>query len=174
VIVERTDEDHNLDDLVVMHMLHQLDAKVGDVASTVRSGFKWAEAGEGQGLFLCVCVAPCLDSKNCGRTFWKDTRDTVGINGHKVKVPLKWLTAKDGTPLTLAIWCCANCSVKGSGSVEATWVGRFHDIPARLLRMEHEVRSRAYDGLFESMQKAYGKGFGEANYVTVVLYRRAS
>jgi hypothetical protein len=37
-------------------MLHSLDAEVGSPASTVRSGFKWADVVHGDALELCVCT----------------------------------------------------------------------------------------------------------------------
>jgi len=64
--------------------------------------------------------------------------------------------------------------VQGIGSVRELWFGRFQDIPARLLRWEHEERSREYNGLFESMRKAYGEEFGERNPVVVLTYYRVS
>ena len=62
--------------------------------------------------------------------------------------------------------------VQGTGKVKALWFGYFKDIPARILRFEHEERSRSYRGLLASMRHAYGKGFSEDNPVTVVVYER--
>lgn len=39
-----------------LHMLHELDATVGQLASTVRNGFKWADLGWGEQIELCVCT----------------------------------------------------------------------------------------------------------------------
>jgi len=108
-----------------LHMLHTLDADVGSPASTVRNGFKWADAGLDEELELCVC-----------------TRDPETHD------------------------------VQGTGTVLETWFGRFCDIPARYLRFEHEIRSREYNGLLDSMRKAYGGEFSENSPVTVLVYRR--
>lgn len=109
----------------IMHMLHSLDIEVGDLASTVRSGFKWADLEAGEDFDLCVC-----------------TRDP---ETHEVQ---------------------------GAGHVWDLWFGFFKDVPARLLSVEHEKRSREYTGLLASMRKAYGEDFHEGRPVTVVIYRR--
>ena len=62
--------------------------------------------------------------------------------------------------------------VQGKGKVEFLWFGYFKDIPAKLLSYEHELRSREYWGLFDSMRKAYGTDFGESSPVTVIVYER--
>ena len=54
------------------------------------------------------------------------------------------------------------------------WVGRFAELPARLLQWEHDKTSRDYAGLVASMTKAYGDQFAEHQFVTMVIYRRAS
>jgi len=64
--------------------------------------------------------------------------------------------------------------VQGEGVVLALWFGYFKDIPAKLLSYEHEIRSREYSGLFDSMRKAYGVNFREDSPVTVIIYRRLS
>lgn len=38
-----------------LHMLHTLDAAVGEETSTVRNGFKWADLGVDEEIELCVC-----------------------------------------------------------------------------------------------------------------------
>lgn len=114
-----------------LHMLHSLDASVGATASTVRSGFKWADLEEREQIELCVCE-----------------RYTDEYGEH------------------------AEHDVQGEGVVLALWFGYFKDIPARILRYEHEVRSREYGGLLDSMRKAYGKDFREDSPVTVVIYKR--
>ena len=126
----------------VMHMLHSLDANVGDLASTVRYGTKW-ENTHGADLILCVCSAPCEEDKR------ESCNDP------------------DGEP-------CINCTRQGTGKVTTTWVGKFSDIPARLIAYEHEVRSREYPGLLASMNKAYGSwtDFDENSTVVIVLYER--
>ena|SRR5690349_2874149 len=48
----------------VMHMLHPLDATVGEVATTVRLGTRWADS-RGDELILCVCDAHCLAPETC-------------------------------------------------------------------------------------------------------------
>jgi hypothetical protein len=37
-------------------MLHSLDAEVGNLASTVRNGFKWADLNDLEAIELCVCT----------------------------------------------------------------------------------------------------------------------
>lgn len=106
-----------------LHMLHTLDVNFGEITSTVRNGFKWADLAQDEQIELCVCLN----------------------GGHEVK---------------------------GLGVVKDLWFGRFKDIPARLIRNEHEVRSRSYDGLLDSMQYAYGDKFTEESPVTVVVYGR--
>jgi hypothetical protein len=161
---------YDLTGMRVMHMLHPLESTPGSHSTTVRKGFKWAEMA-GAGLFLCVCSAPCKDPELCGRLFW-DERPASG--GKRVTVKMPWTVGEDSEELKFAIWCCDNCRVQGTGAVLDTWVGRFYDIPARLLQYEHERRSRDYAGLLASMRKAYGDTFGEASFVTVVLYRRVT
>lgn len=108
-----------------LHMLHTLDVAVGEVTSTVRNGFKWADLKTGEEIELCVCLPT--------------------PNDHKVS---------------------------GVGRVFQLWFGRFQDIPARLIANEHEVQSRTYNGLLDSMRRAYGDSFHEFSPVTVVVYRR--
>jgi hypothetical protein len=108
-------------------MLHTLDVAVGDDATTVRNGFKWADLEKGERIKLCVCTRE------------PETHD-----------------------------------VQGEGKVERLWFGRFHEIPAWYLQFEHELRSREYGGLYDSMRKAYGSSFGENSPVTVILYERVS
>jgi hypothetical protein len=114
-------------------MLHSLDVAVGDDATTVRNGFKWADLEQGEHIELCVCkqVEGMLDG----------TIDEIH-------------------------------DVQGEGKVERLWFGRFHQIPAWYLQFEHELRSREYGGLYDSMRKAYGNDFGENSPVTVILYER--
>lgn len=108
-----------------LHMLHTLDIEVGEITSTVRNGFKWADLELGESIELCVC----LDG------------------GHEVK---------------------------GTGTIVELWFGKFRDIPAQKIANEHEVRSRTYNGLLDSMRKAYGEKFSESAPVTVVVYMRRS
>ena len=48
----------------IMHMLHQLDIKVGQVGSTVRLGNRWADS-LGSRLILCVCSDFCKAPNTC-------------------------------------------------------------------------------------------------------------
>lgn len=108
-----------------LHMLHTLDAEVGEFTSTVRNGFKWADLKQGEQIELCVCLP----------------------------------TPQDHV-------------VSGIGKVFQLWFGKFSDIPARLIANEHEVRSRSYYGLLDSMKKAYGQEFNGSNPVIVIEYLR--
>ena len=110
-----------------LHMLHSLDRAVGDTATTVRNGFKWADLRKGDVIELCVC-----------------TRDPETHD------------------------------VQGKGKIEQVWFGRFREIPAYWLQFEHEVRSREYGGLYDSMRYAYGDSFGESSPVTVIMYQRVA
>lgn len=65
-----------------------------------------------------------------------------------------------------------NHTIEGHGVVEYIWTGKFLDVPARLIRFEHEISSRCYDGLYHSMKRAYGDNFHASSEVTVVCYRR--
>ena len=106
----------------VLHMLHSLDVKPGDIGITVRRGDKWLSVTQGEQLDLCVCVP-----------------DHVIVD---------------------------------KGYVNFTWYGKFKDIPARYLELEHEVESRTYSGLLKSMRRAYGFEFNENEQVTVLGYVR--
>lgn len=178
--LRKRDDGFDLAQLRVLHMLHELESDPGDMSTSVRLGFKWAEAGEGQGLFLCVCSAPCEDPDLCGRVFferaveYQELHDGFAAGREQVfRLPLP--DTEDGKQdLTFALWVCANCELRGTGAIFDTWVGRFFDIPARLLQYEHEERSRSYLGLRESMGKAYPDAFAENSYVTIILYKRAS
>ena len=97
-------------------------------------------------------------------------------NGSTVRKGFKWADLIEGELLELCV-CTKDPEthdVQGTGYVWELWFGRFEDIPARLLRWEHELRSREYNGLLASMRHAYGRDFSESDPVTVVLYRRIS
>lgn len=109
--------------------------------------------------------------------------------GTTVRNGLKWRVDK-GTELLLCVctdrcltsicneaWSedvCGNCHRVGRGQVLSTWTGKFRDIPARLIENEHEIRSRLYSGLYDSMEKAYGDSFRGGATVTVVEYVRTA
>lgn len=98
----------------------------------------------------------------------------TGNFGSTVRNGFKWADVKFGEEIGLCV-CTRDPEthvVAGRGRIVTTWVGRFMDIPSRLLQYEHEVRSREYRGLRDSMRKAYGAEFSEEDYVTLVLYRR--
>lgn len=165
--------DFDLSGLKVLHMLHELENDPFDVASTARLGFKWAEAGEGQGLFLCVCTERCTEPEWCGRVFYENVAGSR-TDGHAASVEMPWPGEDGDSPMIFEVWCCDNCGVRGTGAVYDVWVGRFFDLPARLLAYEHEKRSRDYAGLKTSMGRAYPDEFTEASFVTVLLYRRTT
>lgn len=60
----------------------------------------------------------------------------------------------------------------GIGKVVELWTGAFTNIPARLIEQEHEMSSRNYSGLFDSMKRAYGTAFNADSVVTIVAYER--
>jgi hypothetical protein len=166
-------EGWELNRMNTLHMLHSLDVEPNDLGSTVRLGFKWAEVGLGAGLALCVCTAHCLHPEICGRVFYPNMEAANDPReGHEVRLKMPWKEKKRKTDLP--IWCCTNCEVQGTAGVFDYWVGRFAEIPARLLQWEHDKSSRDYAGLVEAMTRAYGDKFAEHVFVTLVLYRRAS
>ena len=107
----------------------------------------------------------------------------VGDDGSTVRLGFKWADLKRGE----TIWLCV-CTrhphendegvvdetheVQGKGQVEKLWFGYFKDIPAKAISVEHELRSREYWGLYDSMRYAYGDAFGEWSPVTVIQYVR--
>lgn len=98
----------------------------------------------------------------------------VGRLASTVRFGFKWADLDDGERIELCV-CTRDPEthrVEGVGIVQTLWFGRFLDVPARYLRFEHEVRSRQYDGLLDSMRMAYGIDFSEIDPVTVVVYRR--
>lgn len=97
----------------------------------------------------------------------------VGRLGSTVRSGFKWADLKIGESIELCV-CEPEHDIQGAGVVDRLWFGYFEDIPAKLLSYEHEVRSREYRGLLDSMRKAYGAQFGEHDPVTVVVYGRFS
>lgn len=91
-----------------------------------------------------------------------------------VRNGFKWADLKIGEQIELCV-CLPTPQdhvVSGIGEVTELWFGRFEDIPARLIANEHEVQSRAYNGLYASMVRAYGETFSAKSPVTVVGYQR--
>lgn len=100
----------------------------------------------------------------------------AGDYGSTVRSGFKWADLKRDEEIELCV-CTRDPEthdVQGRGRVERLWFGYFRDVPAYLLSFEHELRSREYWGLYDSMRKAYGSGFGEHSPVTVILYERTS
>lgn len=98
----------------------------------------------------------------------------VTDTGSTVRNGFKWADLKKGEVIELCV-CTRDPEthdVQGKGKVDMLWFGYFRDIPAYLLQFEHEVRSRQYGGLYDSMRKAYGDSFGESSPVTVIVYTR--
>lgn len=60
----------------------------------------------------------------------------------------------------------------GTAEVVSADIYMFRDVPARLIELEHEVSSRMYSGLYNSMKRAYGPSFRQTDIVTVLTYRR--
>lgn len=65
-------------------------------------------------------------------------------------------------------------TIVGEGRPTDLWLGEFRDLPARLIEKEHEIPSRLYSGLLESMRRAYGPEFDETDEVTAFTYERIS
>lgn len=101
----------------------------------------------------------------------------VGEYTSTVRNGFKWADLKEGEQIELCVCTRVDESFSihepsGIGQVHLLWFGRFKDIPARWIANEHEVRSRMYGGLLDSMKKAYGENFDEESPVTVVNYLR--
>src|SRR6185295_10469414 len=100
----------------------------------------------------------------------------VWHEGVTVRKGFKWADVEMGEELDLCV-CTRDPEthdVQGKGTVEGVWVGRFGELPASLIELEHEESSRVYSGLLESMRRAYGEDFEEDTFVTVVMYTRVS
>lgn len=97
-----------------------------------------------------------------------------GSNYTTVRRGLRWAESEVGDPVELVIQDPVNreaFAVIGMGSILSLEViDKFRDIPARCLEQEHELSSRTYSGLIESMRRAYGSVFDENDTVTVVTY----
>lgn len=103
----------------------------------------------------------------------------VGCLGSTVRKGNKWA---DAMGLTLELCVCTpyleagdettDHEIQGHGIVTDIWSGLFKDVPARYLEHEHEVRSRQYSGLLDSMRKAYGPEFSETDQVVILIYFR--
>jgi hypothetical protein len=63
-------------------------------------------------------------------------------------------------------------TIQGQGTIVEVWHGSFADVPARLIEQEHEIRSRQFSGLYDSMKKAYGDKIDLDSEVTVLKYLR--
>ena len=100
-----------------------------------------------------------------------------GQFGTTVRKGNKWADAF-GLTLELCVCevhpalCCIEHKISGHGLVTDIWEGKFKDVPARYLEYEHEIRSRQYSGLLESMRKAYGQDFNEDEQVVILTYLR--
>lgn len=161
---------YHLDGVAVMHLHHPLQNEPNEASSAVTLGFEWAEMPPDQGFFLCQCKDDCEDLERCGRTFFDDLEPGGVGDGHEVSLAMPWPDSSG--PVVFDLWCCRVCEAVATGAVYDTWVGRFYDIPARLLSYEHEARRRNYNGLRRSLGERFPDEFSEASYVTVVLYRR--
>lgn len=123
--------------------------------------------------------------KNVGHDF--ETRP--GETGVTVRKGFKWAAVENGTALEL--WRCDRphqgdcpeldqrdpsdvkvfCAQQGTGRVVGHWVGQLKDLPARIIELEHEAKSRLYSGLVGSLARAYGK-LSDRHYVTALFYAR--
>jgi len=100
----------------------------------------------------------------------------AGDTGSTVRLGFKWADLKKGEIIELCV-CTRDPEthdVQGKGKVEQLWFGYFREIPAYLISFEHELRSRVYWGLYDSMRFAYGDEFGEWSPVTVIIYDRTA
>jgi len=95
----------------------------------------------------------------------------VGELGSTVRKGTKWADRRGPIELCVCTREPENHTIVGAGVIQYVWVGQFGEMPARLLAMEHELSSRIYTGLLESMRRAY-PGFAETELITVVVYKR--
>jgi len=65
-------------------------------------------------------------------------------------------------------------NIVGQGLVQDAYLTQFRNIPARMIRNEHENASRSYDGLLASMRRGYGDNFSEDELITVLVYLRTA
>lgn len=105
----------------------------------------------------------------------------VGCLGSTVRKGNKWA---DAMGLAIELCVCTRSfdsniqhdvdihEIQGHGIVTDIWSGLFKDVPARYLEQEHEIRSRQYSGLLDSMRKAYGPEFSENDQVVILTYFR--
>ena len=163
--------EYDLAGVKVLHAPHPFQVNAGDPAAALSLGFEWAEVGEGQGIFLCRDTGPCEAPDLCGQTFWSDRPEEP--EGHEVELPMPWAADSSGEALeTFKLWSCVNCTPQGTGATFDVWVGRFYDLPARLLAYLQHKSGHTYIGLRKHMGKTYPDRFSEASFVTLILYRR--
>jgi hypothetical protein len=95
----------------------------------------------------------------------------VGEYGLTVRRSDKWHSVKEGDILDLCE-CLGGCKVVGDGVVSNfIWIGKFQDIPAKLLETEHDCNSRNYTGLLMAMRRGYAD-FQEDDVVVAFSYKR--
>ena len=105
----------------------------------------------------------------------------MGEVGLTIRCRFKWAEVPDGTDLTLSRCevghpgeqCTVEkgCTSQGTARVVGRWVGRFKDLPARLIALEHSGEDRLYPALLKTMEMAY-PGFTDHDHVTGLLYLR--
>lgn len=93
-----------------------------------------------------------------------------GDFGSTVRLGDKWANALN-EHIELCV-CVPNCHVAGHGRVIEVYQCKFIDVPARLIQFEHELESRLYSGLYDSMKRAYDDKFDHMSDVTVLVYKR--
>lgn len=101
----------------------------------------------------------------------------VGQIGVTVRRGFKWAQVPRGTTVELYYQHSPEKGLsdefRGTAEVVGHWVGQLHNIPARVIEMEHEASSRLYSGLVESLKRGYGP-FEENEYFTALFYRRVT
>lgn len=165
-----TDDGYDLTDMHVLHSVRPFVAKAGDPSAALLLGLDWAQSGEGTGMFLCRDTGPCEAPDRCSKTFWSDRPEKP--KGHPVELPMPWSIDSSGELEVFKLWCCNKCHTEGTAAVFDVWIGRFYDLPARLLSYLNDKRGHTYSGLRRTMGAAYPDQFNEASFVTLALYRR--
>jgi hypothetical protein len=95
----------------------------------------------------------------------------MGEVGATVRLGGKWAARlKVGDKFQLQETLDGTSMIVGAGQASRIWQGSFSDIPFWAFEEEHEETS--YDGLLESMRKAYGEDFDEDSHVTALCYVR--
>lgn len=99
----------------------------------------------------------------------------VGETGTTIRNGRKWLDIINSGESFVELCVCTpegEHTVVGKGQLTSAVLKSFNELLAVELADEHELSSRNYSGLLESMRRAYGEQFSESSPVTVLHYKR--